>query len=182
LNQACSDICEFFACTLRLPLGLLLVAGILLGAPLAFAQTPSPEDIASGMRIYRQKAGCQACHGWAADGRKMDSQMPDGANLRVTKLNREGLIKVIQCGRPGRQMPAFDKFAYTDARCYGQTQADLDRMGLELPHPAATLQLREINLLVDFLFAKVIGKGPMDHAKCVDYWGSEVEVCKEFPQ
>src|SRR5262245_44046642 len=46
--------------------------------------TPSPEDVAGGMRIFRTKADCQSCHGWAADGRKMDSQMPDGANLRVT--------------------------------------------------------------------------------------------------
>src|SRR6185503_12702574 len=125
LNHACNDICELFARTLRLPLGLLLVAGILLGAPLAFAQTPSPEDIASGMRIYRQKAGCQACHGWAADGRKMDSQMPDGANLRVTKLNRDKLIVAIKCGIPGKSMPAFDRLAYSDGRCYGLKEADL---------------------------------------------------------
>ena len=40
------------------------------------------------MRLFRQKANCQACHGWAGDGRKMDSQMPDGANLRDTTLDR----------------------------------------------------------------------------------------------
>jgi hypothetical protein len=28
----------------------------------------------------------------------------------------------------------------------------------------------------------VIGKGAMDHAKCVEYWGSDVEACKEFPK
>jgi hypothetical protein len=28
----------------------------------------------------------------------------------------------------------------------------------------------------------VINKGPMDHAKCVDFWGSDVELCKEFPK
>jgi mono/diheme cytochrome c family protein len=36
-------------------------------------------DIAEGARIFRQKGNCQSCHGWAGDGRKMDSQMPDGA-------------------------------------------------------------------------------------------------------
>jgi hypothetical protein len=30
------------------------------------------------------------------------------------------------------------------------------------------------------LSAKIIGKGPMDHAKCAEYWGSEVDVCGEF--
>ena len=51
--------------------------------------------MAAGLRIFRQKADCQACHGWAGDGRKMDSQMPDGANLRTTRLNREKLIVAI---------------------------------------------------------------------------------------
>ena len=75
------------------------------------AQTPNPANISSGMRIYRQKADCQACHGWAGDGRKMDSQMPDGANLRTSQLDRDQIIFVIKCGLPGRSMPAFDRFA-----------------------------------------------------------------------
>jgi hypothetical protein len=29
--------------------------------------------------------------------------------------------------------------------------------------------------------AKVVGKGPMNHAKCVEFWGAETDVCKEFP-
>ena len=146
------------------------------------AQTPTDANIASGMRIYRQKADCQACHGWAGDGRKMDSQMPDGANLRMSQLDRDQLVLVVKCGLPGREMPAFDRLAYTDDRCLGRTRADLDRMGLELPDPAATLQQREVERLADFLFAKVIGQGPMDRAACIDYWGSDVEVCREFPQ
>ena len=77
-------------------------------------------------------------------------------------------------------MPAFDRLAYTDGRCNNTTKADLDRAGQGLTDPAATLQPREIEMVADFLFAKVIGKGPMDHAKCVEYWGGEVDVCKEF--
>ena len=81
------------------------------------AQEPDPADVAAGMRIFRQKADCQTCHGWAGDGRKMDTQMPDGANLRTTRLPRAGIVMAIKCGRPGRSMPAFDKFAYSDGRC-----------------------------------------------------------------
>jgi hypothetical protein len=157
-----------------------IVAAFLVGS-VADAQTPDAGDIAAGMRIYRQKGDCQACHGWAADGRKMDSQMPDGANLRTTLLDRNDLIAAIKCGRPGMGMPAFDRLAYSDGRC-GMTQADLKRLGLTLPDPAATLQPREIEMLADFLFAKVIGKGPMDRAKCIEYWGSDVEACSEFPK
>jgi hypothetical protein len=121
-------------------------------------------------------------HGWAADGHKTDSQMPDGANLRDTKLNRSGLITAIKCGRLNSQMPAFDKFAYSDGRCYGKTQADLKSYPTRMPDPPATLQQREIELIADFLLVKVVGKGPMDRKKCIDFWGSDTDVCKEFPK
>jgi mono/diheme cytochrome c family protein len=140
----------------------------------------SASDIADGMRLYQQKADCQACHGWAGDGHKTDSQMPTGANLRETKLNRAGLITVIKCGRLNSQMPAFDKFAYSDGRCYGKKQADLKEYPTRMPDPPSTLQQREIDLVADFLMAKIVGKGPMDHDKCVEFWGSETEACKEF--
>jgi len=150
------------------------------GPPLR-AQAPDPQDVAEGMRIYRQKADCQSCHGWAADGRKMDTQMPDGANLRTTRLGRAGIVMAIKCGRPGRSMPAFDRLAYSDGRCNDMREADLKRLG-GLPDPAATLQPREIEMVADFLFDKVIGKGPMDRAKCIEYWGSDVDTCSEFPK
>ena len=143
-------------------------------------QTPNASDIADGMRLYQQKGNCQACHGWAGDGRNRDSQMPAGANLRETKLNRIGLVTVVKCGRLNSQMPAFDKFAYSDGRCYGKKQADLASYPIRMPDPPATLQQREIDLIVDFMMAKIVGKGPMDRAKCVEFWGSETGACKEF--
>ena len=79
-------------------------------------------------------------------------------------------------------MPAFDKFAYSDGRCYGLKQADLKARNLQMTDPPATLAPNEVELLADFLSSKIIGKGPMDHAKCVEYWGSEVELCGEFPK
>src|SRR5881397_3183727 len=145
-------------------------------------ESPNASDIADGMRLYQQKGNCQACHGWAGDGRKTDSQMPDGANLRDTKLNRAGLVTTIKCGRLNSQMPAFDKFAYSDGRCYGKKEADLKAYPTRMPDPPATLQPREIDLIVDFLMAKIVGKGQMDHAKCVEFWGSDPDACKEFPK
>jgi len=111
----------------------------------------------------------------------MDTQMPDGANLRTTRLNRNGIMIAIKCGRPGKEMPAFDRLAYSDGRCNNLKAADVERLG-GLPEPASTLQPREIEQVTDFLFAKVIGKGPMNRAACIEFWGSDVEACKEFPQ
>ena len=169
---------------MRYGLAMILFSSVLAGVAGVRAQdsAPAPEDITAGQRIYRQKADCQSCHGWAADGRKMDSQMPDGANLRTTKLDRAKLIMAIKCGVPGKMMPAFDKFAYTDGRCYNLKQADLAKMNASLPDPPTTLQNREIEQVADFLFAKVVGKGPMDRAKCIEFWGSDVSACAEFPK
>jgi Cytochrome C oxidase, cbb3-type, subunit III len=157
----------FFACTLA-------------GASVARAQSSDPADLAAGMRIFHQQAHCQACHGWSGDGHKMDSQMPDGADLRASTLDRDALILTIKCGRPGTNMPAFDKLAYSDGRCYGLKQSDLKARQLDMFDPPATLAPNEIGYLADFLMTKVIGKGPLDHAKCVEFWGSDVEACAEF--
>ena len=45
-----------------------------------------------------------------------------------------------------------------------------------------TFKPREIELVADFLMMRVVGKGPMDRAKCIDYWGSDVDACNEFPK
>lgn len=162
--------------------GLFFMAAMIAASQGARAQEASAEDIAAGMRLFRAKANCQTCHGWAADGRKMDSQMPDAPNLRETQLDRKTIMTTIQCGRPGTGMPAFDRLAYSDGRCYGMRSADLAKSNLTLSDAPANLAPREIGLIADFLFAKVIGKGPMTRARCVDYWGGEVEACKEFAQ
>ncbi len=159
-----------------------MVIGTLLSVSRAQTPTTDAADLAEGMRLYQQKGDCQACHGWAADGNKADNQMPDGPSLRDKKFTRNLLILTIKCGRPGTSMPAFDRFAYSDGRCYNMQQADLKKYPMRMPDPAATLQQREIELITDFLLAKVVGKGPMDYANCVEFWGSEVDVCKTLPK
>ena len=175
-QSLCPRLLSGLVVTVAIGAGLLRAPGTKAQAP---TPAPDPSDIADGMRLYQQKGDCQACHGWAGDGRKMDSQMPDGSNLRETRLDRARLIITIKCGRPGTGMPAFDKFAYTDGRCYGMKQADLKS---PMPDPPATFQQREIERVADFLFQKVVGKGPMDRAKCIEFWGSDVDVCGDFPK
>lgn len=155
----------------------LTTLGILMGS--ATTRAADASDIAEGRSLFMEKGNCQGCHGWAGDGRKTDNQMPDGANLRESALDREIVIMTIKCGRPGRSMPAYDRFAYSgDGRCYGMKEGDLKNN--PLPDPPATLQLREIERIADFLFARVIKQGAMTRAKCVEFWGSEVAACGEF--
>ena len=157
-----------------------VIVVLLAAATLVHAQSTDPANIAEGMRLFMQKGNCQACHGWSGDGRKVDNQMPDGANLRETRLDRKNLVMIVKCGLPGTGMPAFDKFAYSDGRCFGKKQADLTALGLRMADPPDTLQAREIELLADFMFAKVVGKGPMNRAKCAEYWDSAADVCTEL--
>ena len=49
-----------------------------------------------------------------------------------------------------------------------------------MPDPPATLQAREIDLIVDFMLARIVGQGPMDHAKCVAFWNEDADVCREL--
>jgi len=163
-------------CRLIVAAALLIVA-----VPSVRAQLADPQDIRAGAELFRQKGDCQACHGWAGDGQKMNNEMPDGANLRETKLDRNDLITTIKCGRPGTGMPAFDKFAYSDGRCYGLKQADVKARGLTVSDPASPLIQREIENLADFLFAKVVGKGPVTRASCVEYWSADIDLCKSLP-
>ncbi len=155
-----------------------LVALVFSFVPLARAADAG--DIAEGMRIFMQKGNCQACHGWAGDGRKTDNQMPDGANLRETKLDRANFVMIVKCGLPGTGMPPFDRLAYSDGRCFGKKDSDLKAQGIRMADPPATLQPREVELLADFAFAKIVGKGPMDKAKCADYWGGATEACNDL--
>ena len=119
------------------------------------AQAPTDASVAAGMRIYRQKADCQACHGWAGDGRKMDNQMPDGANLRTSGLDRDQLIFVIKCGLPGRDMPAFDRLAYGDDRCLLSTDARAPTCAARADAPRSRRHLRAARGLP----VRLIGQG-----------------------
>ena len=83
---------------------LIVVAAALCAITLATpALAADAEDLAEGLRLFTEKGNCQGCHGWAGDGRKMDNQMPTGANLRESQLDRDNLIMTIKCGRPARR-------------------------------------------------------------------------------
>src|SRR6266478_141928 len=81
-------------------LGVAVVAILLLRLDSAFAQ-----DTSFGQRLFQDKADCQFCHGINGDGRGDPRSPGRAANLHETHLNREQLIEVIACGRPGPKCP-----------------------------------------------------------------------------
>jgi mono/diheme cytochrome c family protein len=137
---------------------LFLVSGMSAGGILLSSLVPvSAQDTSFGQRLFQDKADCQFCHGINGDGRGDPRSPGQASNLHQTILTREQVIEVISCGRPGTEMPHFDKYAYDDKGCYGRTAAEL---GSDLPHdPHSTgLTKREIEAVADYLFAKFVGK------------------------
>jgi hypothetical protein len=130
-----------------------------------------------GHRIYMEKADCQFCHGWAGNGQG-DPRSPGlAANLRESALTKEQMIEVVACGRPGTAMPHFDRFAYTDNRCYGLTAQDLGPQTPTPPH-STSLNAREIETVVDYVLATFVGKGAVTYDECVQELGAA--GCAEF--
>ena len=153
------------------------IVGLLLAA--AFVSSAAAQDVERGRRLYLEKADCQYCHGWAGDGAGAP-QAPAGANLRRSQLQRDQLAMVIACGIPGTPMPHFDDGAYTDTRCYGTTEAELGGRTPPFP-PSNTLVKREIDALVDYLLAKIVNKGPVTRAECIENFGERARSCNDYP-
>jgi mono/diheme cytochrome c family protein len=159
------------------------VVALAAGAALAFsagAQTPAAGDIGLGKRLYQDKATCGFCHGWSGDGAG-DPQSPGkAANLRESKLDHDQLVEVIRCGVPGgTAMPHFDKFAWTKGEeCFGMTEAEVGDK--KPPNPTASLQKREIDAIVAYIEAKIVGKGPPTVAECEEYFGSGSQRCRDM--
>jgi mono/diheme cytochrome c family protein len=155
-------------------------------AALAVVATTAPapaaaDDFGFGRRIFYNKAQCTYCHGWAGDGAGEPQSSGGAANLRETTLTREQLIEVISCGVPGKAMPRFDDAAYAEKRCYGGISEDA--VGKYLPSlPAGSiLSQRQIVALVDFLEARIIGRGAITRGECEEVFGDGARSCKDYP-
>jgi mono/diheme cytochrome c family protein len=152
-------------------------------AAIAFLPTAGADDFAYGRRIFQEKAECPYCHGWAADGAGAPQSNGSAANLRETKLTREQLIEVIGCGVPGKAMPRFDDQAYAEGRCYnGVSEAAVGQYLPPLP-AGSMLQRHEIEALVDFLQAKIIGRGAISRGECLEALGERAaRTCAQYPE
>ena len=130
----------------------IVAATLMLPLDLAFAQ-----DTSFGQRLFQDKADCQFCHGINGDGRGDPRSPGRAANLHETHLNRAQLVEVIACGRPGTEMPHFDKYAYEDTDCYGLKEKNLGNDAARDPH-STSLTKREIEAVVDYIAAKFVSK------------------------
>jgi|HubBroStandDraft_6_1064221.scaffolds.fasta_scaffold108577_3 mono/diheme cytochrome c family protein len=134
----------------RMVMPLLLAAASVALAPSA----PVAQDaarIAAGEEAWN-KAGCPPCHGADGEG-GTGGEFPAGPSLRKTRLDRAALTETISCGLPGTEMPAWLDGAYTKRPCYGFSAGPPDGTTL-----TPVLSADEIEALVDYLMAKIVGK------------------------
>ena len=107
---------------------------------------PDPGDLAEGLRHLNKET--PGMPGWAGDGRKMDSQMltgqpaESGSSAKPSRSPSSAGVRGGAC--------RLDRFAYSDGRCWHEARQPQVR-ALTPPDPPATLQPREVDLLVVFL-------------------------------
>jgi len=142
--------------------GLAAVALVYATASVAQDET----KVKAGLEIWKS-AGCADCHGSFADGDKQRDEAPTGANLRTSRLDAAGLKQTISCGRPGADMPSFDEGAYTVHACAGRPLGPApDNL---YPAPSK-LNPADIDTLIAYLQARVIGRGRITRDECLYYY------------
>jgi mono/diheme cytochrome c family protein len=146
---------------------LLVLTTTLACSSAALAQ--NEDKVKAGLALWRE-SGCADCHGAFANGEKQRDESPTGANLRTTRLDAGALKRVISCGRPGAEMPAFDGAAST---CSGQAGGEL------YPAPR-TLTADEIEAVVAYLQARILGRGRISKAECLAYYDDQPDWCEEY--
>jgi mono/diheme cytochrome c family protein len=157
----------------------LMAAWGLKAAWIAPSWAAADDDFAYGRRLFLDKAECSFCHGWAGDGSGQPQSPGRAANLRKSQLGRDALVTTILCGIPGTAMPHFDELAYTDKRCYGMTEAELGGRTPTFP-PSTTLQRREVEVIADYLLARVIGHGEVTREECLEAFGAGTAFCNDY--
>lgn len=146
--------------------GVVLLVSAAALSPSVATLAQSQDRIKAGLEIWKS-SGCADCHGPFADGNPEDGDYPIGANLRTTRLDTASLKSTISCGRPGTGMPSFDEGAYRVRACYGRP---LGAAPDNLQPTPRTLSLEEIDTLIAYLQARIIGRGKITQGECQSYF------------
>jgi hypothetical protein len=152
-----------------------LISAVLAGSAAA-PSVAQPDRPHPGVSVYKS-AGCMSCHKWHGMGGSGYGGTP--INFRETFLERDQLIEVIACGRPGTGMPSYHKQAYRGYDCYdGLTPEDLEEM---LPGRArAKLSKRQLRNLADFIIEHFKGQpNEIKESDCRIFFGDS-RMCKNL--
>jgi mono/diheme cytochrome c family protein len=143
---------------------LAVVAALSMGMASARAQ----DGVEAGLAAWKD-AACGSCHGVFAQGGGGGEQ-PEGPSLRRTSLDKANSAETIRCGRPGTQMPYFQRGAYSAQACFGMP---LSAAPAEVAPGASLYSAAEIDTLVEYLTARIVGKSQtITRAECAAYYAN----------
>jgi mono/diheme cytochrome c family protein len=148
-------------------------------AALVISAVASGQDstrVTAGLATWKS-AGCADCHGKFADGNPDDDDFPIGADLRTTRLGTAALRQTITCGRPGTGMPSFDEGAYVVSGCYGQRPGSRPS---DLQPTPRMLSQEEVDEVVEYLQARIIGRGKVTREECLAYYEGQDDACDDY--
>src|SRR5215475_5705750 len=131
-----------------------------------FAQQ-NEDKVKAGLAAWRN-SGCADCHGAFANGEKERDESPSGADLRRTRLSADELKLTIRCGRPGTGMPSFEEGV---RGCPGG--------GGDYPAPVK-LSAEQIDDVVAYLRARIVGKGKITKQECLLYYTDKPDWCDDY--
>ena len=134
------------------------------------AHAQNEDKVKAGLELWKG-SGCSDCHGAFANGEKERDESPSGADLRTTRLDAAALKRVISCGRVGAEMPAFIEGASSAPAC---------SQGVgEYPAPR-TLTPDQIDTIIAYLQARVVGHGRITKAECLAYYNNREDMCEDY--
>jgi mono/diheme cytochrome c family protein len=136
-----------------------------------FASAQNDDKVKAGLELWKG-SGCSDCHGAFANGEKDRDEAPTGANLRTSRLDAAALKRVISCGSVRAEMPAFVEGAGSSPACSGQGAG-------QYPTPR-TLTSDEIDLVVAYLQARIVGRGRITKAECLAYYDNRPDSCEDL--
>jgi mono/diheme cytochrome c family protein len=141
------------------------------------ARAQNEAQVKAGLEIWRS-SGCADCHGAFANGDKERDEAPTGADIRTSRLDAAALKLTISCGRPGGGgMPAFDEGAYKVRPCYNQPLGPPPDNLYPTPR---TLAPEQIDAVVAYLQARIVGRGRITRAECLAYYDGQEDMCEDY--
>jgi hypothetical protein len=155
---------------------MITIVGAATAAISTVAAAQGGDRVAAGLATWKS-AGCADCHGKFADGNPDDDDYPPGADLRTTRLDTAALRQTISCGRAGTGMPSFDDGAYVQRACYGRSPGPRPDNLQPTPRP---LTLGEIDDVIAYLQARIIGRGKITREECLAYYDGKADECEDY--
>lgn len=130
-----------------------------------------------GVSVYKT-AGCIACHKWHGMGGP--GYGGTTANFREIWLDRDQVMEVVACGRPGTSMPYHHRDAYGRFDCYEGTELD-DFLPEDRPGKSrAILNTRQVRHVAEFILEHFQGRPNEPVAADCELFFGRSRMCRDL--